>query len=186
MRTQAYLDALAARLAANCGDWLDAAKSVGLSLMFVRQWCKDDPEAARVLNEAEAVGVQGLYSAAVKRAVEGVEEDVYYKGDVCGQKTVYSDSLLTTLLKGKLEAFKAADQQTPQVTVNIANLMPRASSYDEWLAMKNETLKPQALPAPVLPEVIEGELVHAEADLRALASIMCEPPKDEPFKGLDL
>jgi hypothetical protein len=185
MRTQAYLDRLAHELSHNCGDWLSAAKSCGLSLMFVRQWVKDDPIAASTLTEAEAVGVQGLYSAAVKRAVEGYEEDVYYKGDVCGQKTVYSDSLLTTLLKGKLEAFKAADQQTPQVTVNIANLMPRASSYDEWLAMKNETLKPQMIAAPVMSEVIEGQITQAREEVSEIAQAAYFFMKP-PFDGVDL
>jgi hypothetical protein len=151
--------------------------------MFVRQWVKDDPVAATTLNEAEAVGVQGLYSAAVKRAVDGVEKAVWYKGSIAGYETEYSDSLLTTLLKGKLEAFKAADQQTPQLTVNIANLMPRASSYDEWLAMKNETLKP--LPAPVLPEALEGELVQAKNDVSEVAQAAYFFMKP-PFDGVDL
>lgn len=144
MRTQHLLDRLTDELTRNCGDLLAAARTCGVSLQFVRQWCKDDPTTAEALREAELVGTQGLVSAAIKRAVHGVEEDVYYKGEVCGTKTNYSDTLLTTLLKAKIDDFKANNENAPQVTVNIANIMPRANSYEEWLAMRDATVVNQA------------------------------------------
>jgi hypothetical protein len=101
---------------------------------------KDDELTRTTLQEAAAVGAQGLVSAAIQRAVHGVDEDVYYKGMVVGSKTNYSDTLLTTLLKARVEEFRTPDAATPQVTVNIANLMPRATSYEEWLGMKGSTL----------------------------------------------
>lgn len=157
MRNVYTLERLTDALTRNCGDRLAAARECGVSLMFVQQWCKDDPETAKVLREAELVGTQGLVSAAIQRAVHGIERDVYYKGEVVGQQLEYSDTLLATLLKAKVEDFKPASDAPPQVTVNIANLMPRASSYDEWLAMKEQTLAlPAPKPANALGTIIDG------------------------------
>lgn len=149
MRTQALLDRLVDELSRNCGDVLAAARACGVSLKFVSQWRKDDKITDDALLEAERMGTQGLVSAAIQRAVHGVEEDVYFKGEVVGQKTNYSDSLLATLLKAKVDDFKPSNESGPPVTVNIANIMPRASSYEEWLAMRDMTNAPKAIAAPV-------------------------------------
>lgn len=164
MRNEMTLNALCDELTRNCGDELAACKAVGVSLIFVQQWRKDDAKVNERLTEAARVGTQGLVSAAIQRAVHGVEEDVYFKGIVVGQKTVYSDGLLQTLLKAKVPEFaKDAEGGGVQVNVNVANVMPRAASYEQWLEMKARTLdaKPaEALPAP---EVIDAEYVEVPA-----------------------
>lgn len=140
------------RLQRNCGDLLEACKYIGVSLIFVNQWRKDDTKVHEQILEAERVGNQGLVSAAIHRAVHGVDEDVYFKGEVVGQKKNYSDGLLQTLLKAKVPEFaKDGEGASANVTVNIANIMPRADNYEQWLAMKQATLAPpaEALPAPV-------------------------------------
>jgi hypothetical protein len=149
MRTEMTLSMLREQLTLNCGDMLGACKAAGVSVMFVDRWRKDDKEVDEALAEAERVGTQGLVSAAIERAVKGVKEDVYYKGIVVGEKTNYSDSLLTTLLKAKVPEFhKDSEGGGVQVNVNVANVMPRANSYEEWLLMKRATEAP-ALPAPL-------------------------------------
>lgn len=159
MRNEATLTALCEELQRNCGDDLSAARAVGVSLMFVNQWAKDDKEVAERLREAARVGTQGLVSAAIQRAVHGVAEDVYYRGTIVGTKVNYSDGLLQTLLKAKVPEFaKDGENAGLHVSVNIANLMPRASTYDQWLEMKQQTF---ALPAPVRDEdVLEAEYVE--------------------------
>lgn len=172
MRTELTLSLLVEHLQTNCGDILAACRSVGVSLLFVNQWRKDDEKVDEKLTEAERVGTQGLVSAAIQRAVRGVDEDVYYKGEVVGQKTNYSDSLLTTLLKAKVAEFaKDSDGPGGGVVVNIANIMPRADSYEHWLEMKKVTTKQLAAPDVQLSESIE-EAEYVEID--------------NPFKGIDL
>lgn len=149
MRTEMTLAGLVQALQTNCGDLLGACRTVGVSLIFVRQWRKDDKEVNAQLAEAEQVGIQGLESAAIRRAVDGVQEDVYFKGLVVGEKTNYSDGLLQTLLKAKLPQYKADGESGVHVSVNIANVMPRAESYEQWLDMKRATLEQAKLPAPV-------------------------------------
>lgn len=162
MRTEMTLSLLCDALQKNCGDVLAACKTVGVSLIFVNQWRRDDSKVHEQLLEAERVGVQGLYSAAVERAVKGVPEDVYYKGDVVGTKINYSDGLLNLLLKAKLPDFaKDAEGGGAHVTVNIANVMPRAENYDQWLAMKQKTLAAPGV--AIAPPVVDAEFTEVSA-----------------------
>lgn len=162
MRNEATLNALVTELQRNCGDDLAAAKAVGVSLLFVNQWAKDDEKVAEQLQEAARVGAQGLVSAAIQRGVHGVKKGVYFKGVRVDEEVVYSDSLLNTLLAAKIPEFKkGAESGGPvNVQVNVANLMPRATSYDQWLEMKQSTLapKPEALAAP--DDTIDAEYVE--------------------------
>ena len=165
MRTEMTLSLLVQQLQANCGDMLDACKSVGVSLIFVNQWRKDDKEVHERLTEAERVGMQGLVSEAIRRGVRGHDEDVYFKGEVVGTKKVFSDGLLQSLLKAKIPEFsKDGESGGTHVHVNIANVMPRANNYEEWLAMKQATLTPppEALPAPDV-SVTDAEYVEVHA-----------------------
>lgn len=159
MRTEMTLSMLVEQLQRNCGDTLAACRAVGVSLIFVQQWRKDDPKVHEALLEAERVGTQGLVSAAIQRAVHGVEEDVYYKGEVVGQHKKYSDGLLTTLLKAKIPEFAGGEGGSPvSVNVNIANIMPRAESYEAWLAMKEKTpLEDKSVRLPPPPVVVDAD-----------------------------
>lgn len=176
MRTEVTLNGICEALQRNCGDRYEACREVGVSLIFLDQWERDDEKVAERVQEAERVGTMGLVSAAIKRGVQGVQEDVYYKGEVVGQKTNYSDSLLTTLLKAKRPEFaKDAEGAGTSVVVNVANIMPRADNYEQWLQMKTQTL------APPSQQVIEAEYTEVpserEQSLEALGNLMCKPPR---------
>lgn len=164
MRTEMTLSLLVSELQSNCGDMLSACQRVGVSLIFVNQWRKDDKIIDEQLREAERVGVQGLVSEAIRRAVHGTEKGVYYKGAKVDTELQYSDGLLQTLLKAKIPEFaKDAEGSNVHLNVNIANVMPRATNYDEWLSMKQATLAPppEALPAPD-PQVVDAEFAEIE------------------------
>lgn len=181
MRNEMTLHALETELQRNCGDTLAACRAVGVSLIFVNQWRKDDKKVDEQLVEAERVGTQGLVSAAIQRAVHGVQEDVYYKGIVVGEKTNYSDGLLQTLLKAKVPEFaKDAEGGGVQVNVQVANIMPRAVDYAGWLAMKDQTMN-RALPAPSDEDVIDAEFTPSQEAVE-VHNIMAPPP----FAGIDL
>jgi hypothetical protein len=156
-----------------------------VSPMFVQQWMKDDADFAAAITEAERVGALSLQSAAIKRAVHGVEKGVYFKGERVDTEVQYSDGLLTTLLKARLpETFGAEAAEARGNTFNgptQINIMPRADTYDQWLAMKDATLQrrdaldaadaaAKALPAPDV--TLEAVAVH-----RIMSS---------PFEGLGL
>jgi len=73
---------------------------MGTSTTTCRSHRESDPEFAARLAQALEDGIDGLEEVARKRAVDGWEEPVFYRGEVVGEITKYSDHLLTVLLKG--------------------------------------------------------------------------------------
>lgn len=166
MRTDENLKQICDRLTTNCGDLHDAARYAGVSPHFLFQWMKDDREAAQAIEEAQRVGWMGLESEAVRRAVQGVEKPVYYRGEVVGYDTQYSDTLLSKLLEARVPAYKKGDGAMNMFNgPTQINIMPRAENFEQWLEMKNRTLedreKQMALPSPEhkVPEILQGEFV---------------------------
>lgn len=76
-----------------------AAGAIGVSRMTVYRWREDDPEFAAAWDAAKRVGVTALEDEAHRRAFDGVDEPVFYKGDECGSVRKYSDTLAIFLLK---------------------------------------------------------------------------------------
>lgn len=156
MRTQDLLDELAETLQSNHGDFFAACRTCRVSPSFVRKWAKDDAKVKEILDEAEAVGSLSLESEALRRAVDGVDEGVYYRGELVGTEKKYSDTLLNTLLKAKIRD-KYAQEGGTNVNVAITNeiqAFPRPNSYSEWLQLVDQT---NALPPPSVEEPVEAE-----------------------------
>jgi hypothetical protein len=61
---------------------------------------RNDPQFAALWEQALDVAADVLEDEARRRAYEGVEEDVYHKGEKVGVVKKYSDTLLMFLLKG--------------------------------------------------------------------------------------
>ena len=73
---------------------------------------KDEDFAAQ-WDEAMQVAVDALEAEARRRAVEGVDEPVYYKGQLIDTIKKYSDNLLITLLKAhRPEKFRERFEHT--------------------------------------------------------------------------
>ncbi len=143
----------------NHGDLLAASRVLGVTYREVCLWRDADPEVAQALHQAQLHGWQTLEGAAYSRAVHGVQKAVYYQGEVCGYETVYSDGLLSQMLKARVPAYAAPEERVPQgLTVNVA-LMPRASTYEEWVAQREAVLAPRVLPSPT-PEVEDAEFTE--------------------------
>jgi hypothetical protein len=175
VRTREKLDGLVAELVSNYGDMYKACRSQAVSPMFVAQWRKDDAEVDEQLREAQRAGSMGLVSAAIDRATTGVEKGVYYQGECVATEFVPSDSLLSKLLEARVDEFS----KRPDAAVNQfngptqINIMPRASSYEEWLGMRDATVGAKTLPAPIT-EAIDAEFTALEAPVRS------------PFEGLGI
>jgi hypothetical protein len=154
MRNEFNLGLITDALLSNCGDFYGACKSAALSPSFVRKWMKEDDKVKEEIECAAEVGAMQLESAAIKRAVHGVEEDVFYQGEVCGTTTKYSDSLLQMLLKKRMKQVYGDDAAQTNVNVNVLNAiqsMPRAKSYEEWLGFV-QTNKPKLINVTPLPD----------------------------------
>ena len=84
---------------AKCGNITNAARAAGISWSTHRLWLRDDEKYREAFELAEGVLIGQLEDEAWRRAVEGIEKPVFYKGVQCGSYRRYSNRLLIMLLK---------------------------------------------------------------------------------------
>ena len=96
-RKRAFLAAVA-----RTGNVTQAAEIAHIARSAHYQWLEADPVYVAAYEDAMEQAAQRLEAEAKRRAVEGVEEPVFYQGKQCGVIRRYSDSLLMFLLKGAL------------------------------------------------------------------------------------
>lgn len=75
-----------------------ACEASGIPRQSVYNRRKGDPGFEEAWVEARTISMQLLEDEAIRRAVEGVDKPNYYKGDIVGWTTEYSDHLLTFML----------------------------------------------------------------------------------------
>ena len=103
-----FLDALA-----ETGNVTRACVSAKIGRATVYEWRAADEEFRERWETALDLGCDALEDEATRRAHDGVEEPVYYQGEVVGQVQKYSDTLLMFLLKGRRpEKFKDRTELT--------------------------------------------------------------------------
>lgn len=78
-----------------------ACGATGIGRRTVYHWRGHDPVFANHWDNAVEAGNDALEDEARNRAVDGVEEPVFYQGKQCGTVLKYSDSLLMFLLKSR-------------------------------------------------------------------------------------
>lgn len=78
-----------------------AAKMSGLNRTFATQLRIRVPAFANLWQEAFDEVTDKMEQEGLRRAVDGVDEPVFYQGIECGTKRVYSDSLLSMMLQGR-------------------------------------------------------------------------------------
>jgi hypothetical protein len=94
-KKQAFLGTLA-----EVGNISQAAELVGINRSAHYDWMRDDPDYPALYEAAMEQAADRLEQEARRRAVEGVEDPIYYQGKKVGTVKKYSDSLLIFLLKG--------------------------------------------------------------------------------------
>lgn len=96
--TPEKLTAFCAALAETCNVGR-ACAAVGISRYTAYKWRKDMPDFAEAWDDAMRAGLLALEDEAHRRAFEGVDKPVFYKGDEIGSIREYSDTLAIFLLK---------------------------------------------------------------------------------------
>lgn len=88
-------------------------RSLGRRTVYRRR--SDSPAFRERWSELEQVTIDNLEDSALKRAVEGWLEPVYYKGEVKGARRMYSDALTIFMLKKRRpETYADAPSEGPQ------------------------------------------------------------------------
>jgi hypothetical protein len=172
-RTPDALEALEQAICECHGDLLAACRTLGANFREACLWREADPEVAQRIHAAQLIGWATLENAAYQRAVHGTDRNVYYQGEVVGTEKVFSDSLLTQMLKARVPAYGEEAAAKSPVTVNVA-VMPRAASYEDWVVQRQRMLSGDPA-SPVEPPVLDA----APAILPAAQQVV-EQQTDKP------
>ncbi len=76
-----------------------AAQSVGYGRTMVYEHREKDELFCERWDDAIAIAIERLEAEADRRAVEGIEDPVFYQGEQCGTVRKFSDTLLMFRLK---------------------------------------------------------------------------------------
>ena len=85
-----------------CATITHAARIAKISKQTHYDWIAVDKEYQQAFAEAEIAATDALIQEARRGAVQGVEEPIFYKGEVVKTVQKYSDNLLMFLIKGAL------------------------------------------------------------------------------------
>lgn len=78
-----------------------AAEASGTTVRQVNKLRKDNEEFAYAMDEVTELIADRFEQEAIRRAVDGIEKGVYYKGELVNTERQYSDTLLLNFLKAK-------------------------------------------------------------------------------------
>ena len=84
------------------GNKTRAAEAAGCDRHMHLYWLEHDHAYPVLFDKAHREATERLTEEARRRAVDGVDEPVFYKGDECGSIRRYSDTLLIFLMKGAM------------------------------------------------------------------------------------
>ena len=111
---------------------------------YIRRLRRKDEDFAEAFEEAMNAAMDNLEAEAIRRAVEGVEEPVYYRGEEVGSINKKSDQLLMFLLKGNKSKYR---EKKTDVNVNanvgIALLPATSGSVSDWEAQQTQITEQQ-------------------------------------------
>ena len=105
----------------------EACARSGMARFTVYRWRKRDPSFAQGWVEALEHGIDPLVDEALRRAVHGRVEPVFYKGEECGSVHKHSDALLMFMLRArrpKIYKNRAA------VTRALLAIIPSGAQFD--------------------------------------------------------
>lgn len=128
-KRQAFLRELA-----RTGIVSKSADAVGISRQITYDWREKDAEFAAAMDDAMERAADQLEGEARRRAIEGVDEPVFYEGEQVATVKKYSDTLLIFLLKGRRKAVFAEridHDHKGNVTLTFADLARAAAPAGE-------------------------------------------------------
>ncbi len=138
----------------------EACHAAGISRKQHYTWLQDDPLYAARYKDAQAAVVDSLEKEAIRRARDGYDEPVYYKGAQVGEVRKFSDLLLIFLLKGlKPEVYRERVQiDTPDVVANVIIEAMRQMGRAAGLALPEAAIEGESREIPADQPAIEPDL----------------------------
>lgn len=99
-----------------CGNITRAAELARINRRDHYIWLDSDPEYKTAFAESQKIAGDALEAECYRRALDGVDEPVFYQGQECGTVRKFSDTLAIFLLKGAMP-----DKYKERVASTISN-----------------------------------------------------------------
>lgn len=93
-----------------------ACEAVGVSKQAVHNWRGSDAEFAAEWDKAVDLATEDLEKEARRRAYNGVDEPVFYQGEICGHIRKFSDTLLMFTIKARKPEYR------DKITIDVNQL----------------------------------------------------------------
>ena len=129
-KRRVFLDILA-----KTGRVSEAARACGYTdTATLQHFRRQDEDFAEAWDHALEAAANVLEDEAIRRATEGVLEPIFYKGEVAGYKTNYSDPLLMFVLRGLKPGTYRDNARGGDTNINfgIAVLPMTAQNDEQW------------------------------------------------------
>lgn len=122
---------------ARTGNVTTAARTAGWRYPTIaEEFRKSDDQFARAWSDAQRQANDALVAEARRRAIDGVQEPVFYKGENIGSITKFSDKMLELLMKGEMpEKYGSAQAtDTDDSGVLVIPRSPKNVDIEDWEA----------------------------------------------------
>ena len=117
---------------AETGRVSESSSLAGISPAAVHEWRHRLPVFAQAMEAAITVYRESLIREVHRRAVKGVDEPVFFQGEICGHIRRYSDRLLELEVKRHVPEYR----EKREVDINISAgvlVVGAPKTEDEWL-----------------------------------------------------
>lgn len=105
---------------AHTGRITRAALSAQVNWRNHYNWLKSDEQYVLSFAEAQRMAGDFFEDEAIRRALEGIQKPVFYRGEHVENETVYSDTLMIVLLKGaKPDKYRDNVKVETDITVHL-------------------------------------------------------------------
>lgn len=117
---------------ARTGRKLQSMRAAGMRPAAATELRKADPAFSLLEGEALARYGELLEAEAHRRGVEGWDEPVFFKGEVCGHVRRHSDRLLELALKKNVPEWRDKLSVDAKLTGGVLVVGPPAASPEDW------------------------------------------------------
>jgi transposase-like protein len=148
-----------------------AAAAAGVNRTLLYKWRQRYPDFAGQWDDATTAATEAMEDEALRRALEGVEKPVLYRGKQVGSFWTYNDRLLIRLLErrrpspNQQEALRAAEAQLGKRLKAVEQREAAVREREEALRQMSPTVSvptPAPIPSPTV-SVAAGPLVLSPA-----------------------
>jgi hypothetical protein len=147
----------------------EACEAAGVSRSVAYRWRKHDPDFCRKWDEAVDIGTGLIEDELFRRTVHGVDEPVFYQGEIVGYTKRRSDALMMFLLRARRpQVYHERTTVEQHVTVSDMSVSEKAARIAQLMALASAR-RAETLPAPIegdasVTDVQEISVVNGATD----------------------